>query len=78
MAVAEQYTNHIAEIEEAAIAGFLADLDLDDAGEEYEEDLPPEVGSRGGRQRTLTSAAGNKPHSMEQAHAALSEWLSSN
>ena len=78
MAVAEQYTNHIAEIEEAAIASFLANLDLDDAGEEFEEDLPPEVGSRGGRQRTMPSAAGNKPQSMEQAHAALSEWLSSN
>ena len=78
MAVAEQYTNHIAEIEEAAISNFLANLDLEEADEEFEEDLPPEVGSRGGRQRTMTSAAGNKPQSMEQAHAALSEWLSSN
>ena len=76
MNVAEQYTNHIAEIEEAAIANFLANLDLDDAGEEYEEDLPPEVGSRGGRRRTVTSAAGNKPQTMQQAHAALEAWLS--
>ena len=76
MAVAEEYSNHIAEIEEAAISRFLAELDFDDADEEYEEDLPPEVGSRGGRHRTVTSAAGNKPQTMQQAHAALEAWLS--
>lgn len=80
MAVAEQYTNHIAEIEEAAISRFLSELDLDEADEEdeYEEDLPPEVGYTSARRRTMSSAAGNNPRSMEQAHAALSEWLANN
>jgi hypothetical protein len=78
MAVAEQYTNHVAEIEEAAISNFLANLDLEEADEEYEEDLPPEVGYTNARQRTMSSAAGNKPQSMEQAHAALADWLSNN
>lgn len=74
--VAEAYTNQLAEIEEAAINNFLANLDLDDADDES-DDIPPEVASTRGRQRTLSSARGNKPNTMEQAHEALSEWLQS-
>tara|TARA_R110002020_G_scaffold800_4_gene3973 strand:+ start:13636 stop:14421 length:786 start_codon:yes stop_codon:yes gene_type:complete len=75
--VAEVYSGQIAEIEEAAINRFLANLDLDEA-EDESYDIPPEVASRQGRQRTLSSAQGNKPQTMEQAHEALSNWLQNN
>ena len=82
MAVAEQYSNHIAEIEEAAISRFLAQLDLEEADfegeDDYDEDLPPEVGYTQARQRTNTSAAGNQPQTLQQAHAALEQWLANN
>ena len=75
--VAEAYTNQVAEIEEAAINRFLANLDLDEADDES-DDIPPEMASTRGRQRTLTSARGNKPNSMGEAHEALANWLQSN
>ena len=74
--VAEAYSSQVAEIEEAAINNFLANLDLGEADDES-DDIPPEVASTRGRQRTLTSARGNKPNTMEQAHEALSQWLQS-
>jgi hypothetical protein len=75
--VAEAYSTQVAEIEEAAINRFLANLDLDEADEESTH-IPPEVASRQGRQRTLSSAQGNKPQTMEQAHEALTNWLQNN
>ena len=74
--VAEAYSSHVAEIEEAAIHRFIAELNRDDADDE--DGLPPEMASTRGRQRTATSAQGNKPQTMEAAHQALAGWLQDN
>lgn len=76
MDVAEAYTSRIAEIEEAAIARYVKEQGGGGAGSARQtQSVPPEVRSSQSRQRTATSARGNTPQTMEEAHAALANWL---
>ena len=74
--LAEVYTNKVAEIEEAAVARFLAE-NPGAAAELESNDVPPEVStqSRGTHRGVLKQ--GTKPRTMGEAHSALAQWLES-
>lgn len=69
--LAESYTNRVAEIEEAAVADYLA-LNPDATAS---PDVPPEVSSRTRGNHRGTIDSGDKPKTMEEAHSALEKWL---
>jgi|TARA_R110000787_G_scaffold11089_4_gene37161 hypothetical protein len=74
--LAEVYTNKVAEIEEAAVARFLAE-NPGAAAELENNDVPPEVStqSRGTYRGVLKQ--GTMPKTMGEAHSALAQWLES-
>ncbi len=74
LALAQEYTLRVAEIEEAAVARYLADNNLDVS--DVDHSVPPEVSGRSaGSQRGVLSQ-NEKPKTMAEAHSALEQWLS--
>ena len=73
MLLAEEYTARVAEIEEAAVARYLAE----NPGyvSEVDDSVPPEVDGRpSGSQRGVLNS-NEKPKTLAEAHVALEQWL---